>query len=335
MSDQDENTQDRSEPGAGMYGSAMYELEFPAPELVAEDGRGPVLVHAMEGFSDAGHAIRLAAAHLRSSLQTEVVASFDLDQLLDYRSRRPMMTFDGDHFASYDTPELTLYAVRDDVGTPFLLLAGMEPDLHWERFTTAVRLLAERLGVRRTVGLNAIPMAVPHTRPLGVTAHGSPTDLVSGYEPWAGTVRVPASAASLLELRMGQAGHEAMGFAVHVPHYLSQTDYPESAQTLLEHVGRAADLQLPFAALGAAAARVREEIESQVSGSDEVKSVVRALERQYDAYVGAQERTSLLAADGALPSGDELGAELERFLAEQVAGNDSGDAPEDRADPEV
>ena len=130
MSDQDENTQDRSEPGAGMYGSAMYELEFPAPELIAEDGRDPVLVHAMEGFSDAGHAIRLAAAHLRSSLQTEVVASFDLDQLLDYRSRRPLMTFDGDHFASYDTPELTLYAMRDDVGTPFLLLAGMEPDLH-------------------------------------------------------------------------------------------------------------------------------------------------------------------------------------------------------------
>jgi predicted ATP-grasp superfamily ATP-dependent carboligase len=334
MSEQDESVTGRDEPVAGFpgqqdpshgyQGSAMYELEFPSPELVSDDGRGPVLVHALQGFSDAGHAIKLASAHLRDELDTEVVASFDLDQLLDYRSRRPMMTFDGDHFSSYDTPELTLYAVRDTVGTPFLLLAGLEPDLHWERFTTAVRLLAERLGVRRTVGLNAIPMAVPHTRPVGVTAHGSPTDLVSGYEPWAGTVRVPASAASLLELRMGQAGHEAMGFAVHVPHYLSQTDYPEAAQTLLEHVGRAADLQLPHAALGEAAARVREEVETQVSGSDEVRSVVKALERQYDAYVGSQERTSLLAADGALPSGDELGAELERFLAEQGKDGSSG-----------
>ncbi len=308
--------------GPAEFPTAMYELEFPAPELVAEDGRGPVLVHAMEGFSDAGHAIRLAAEHLKESLHTEVVASFDLDQLLDYRSRRPMMTFDGDHFASYAEPQLTMYAVRDTAGTPFLLLAGLEPDLHWERFITAVRLLAERFGVRRTIGLNAIPMAVPHTRPVGVTAHGHPTDLVSEYEPWAGTVRVPASAASLLELRMGEAGHEAMGFAVHVPHYLSQTDYPEAAQTLLEHVGKAADLQLPHAALGPAAARVREEIESQVSGSDEVKTVVRALERQYDAYIGSPERTSLLAADGALPSGDELGAELERFLAEQAPPTD-------------
>ncbi len=306
-------------------GSSMYELEFPSPELVAEDGRGPVLVHAMEGFSDAGHAIKLAASHLKESLHTEVVASFDLDQLLDYRSRRPMMTFDGDHFASYDTPELVLYAVRDSGGTPFLLLAGMEPDLHWERFTTAVRLLAERLGVRRTVGLNAIPMAVPHTRPVGVTAHGNPTDLVKDYEPWAGTVRVPGSAAALLELRMGEAGHPAMGFAVHVPHYLSQTDYPEAAQTLLEHVGRAAELDLPHAALGPAAARVREEVDTQVNGSEEVKAVVNALERQYDAYVGSQERASLLASDGALPSGDELGAELERFLAAQPR---KGEEPE-------
>ena len=44
--------------------NGMYELEFPAPQLSATDGRGPVLIHALEGFSDAGHAIRLAAQHL-------------------------------------------------------------------------------------------------------------------------------------------------------------------------------------------------------------------------------------------------------------------------------
>ena len=40
--------------------SGMYELEFPAPQLSSPDGRGPVMIHALEGFSDAGHAIRLA-----------------------------------------------------------------------------------------------------------------------------------------------------------------------------------------------------------------------------------------------------------------------------------
>ncbi|WP_460869436.1 PAC2 family protein [Rhodococcus aerolatus] len=301
----------------------MFEPAFPGPEVTGEDGRGPVLVHGMEGFADAGHAIRLATAHLRDSLEHELVGSFDLDALLDYRSRRPTMTFEADHFASYDEPSLKLWAVRDSAGTPFLLLAGMEPDLHWERFVTAVQTLAEHFGVRRTIGLNAIPMAVPHTRPVGVTAHGSPTSLVRDHQPWAGTIQVPASAASLLELRLGERGHEAMGFAVHVPHYLSQTDYPAAAQSLLEHLGEAAGLDLPTAALDPAAARVREQVDAQVSGSEEVAGVVGALERQYDAYVGSQERASLLAAEGGLPSGDELGAELERFLAQQ-----SGDEPD-------
>ena len=127
----------------------MYELEFPAPQLSSADGRGPVLIHALEGFSDAGHAIKLAAQHLKNTLDTELVASFAIDELLDYRSRRPLMTFKTDHFTHYDEPELNLYALHDSVGTPFLLLAGMEPDLRWERFITAVRLLAERLGVRQ------------------------------------------------------------------------------------------------------------------------------------------------------------------------------------------
>ena len=143
----------------------MYELEFPAPQLSSSDGRGPVMIHALEGFSDAGHAIRLAAQHLKNTLDTELVASFAIDELLDYRSRRPLMTFKTDHFTHYEEPELSLYALHDSVGTPFLLLAGMEPDLRWERFITAVRLLAERLGVRQTIGLGTIPMAVPHTRP--------------------------------------------------------------------------------------------------------------------------------------------------------------------------
>jgi len=248
------------------------------------------------------------------------VASFDIDDLLDYRSRRPAMSFEGDHFATYAEPSLNLYAMKDTAGTPFLLLAGMEPDLRWERFITAVRLLSERFGVRRTIGINAIPMAVPHTRPSGVTAHGSSTDLVRGYEPWVGNVQIPASAASLLELRLGEAGHEAMGFAVHVPHYLTQTDYPEAAQTLLSHLSDASELKLPLDQLTEAAARVREQIDTQVTGSEEVTAVVQALEKQYDAYVGSQERTSLLAANGELPTGDELGAELERFLAQRSGG---------------
>ncbi|MGE0220238.1 proteasome assembly chaperone family protein [Mycolicibacterium sp.] len=298
--------------------TGMYELEFPAPQLSSADGRGPVLIHALEGFSDAGHAIRLAAQHLKNTLDTELVASFAIDELLDYRSRRPLMTFKTDHFTSYEEPELNLYALHDSVGTPFLLLAGMEPDLRWERFITAVRLLAEQLGVRRVIGLGAIPMAVPHTRPMTLTAHSNDKELIADHQPWIAEVQVPGSVSNLLEFRMAQHGHEVVGFTVHVPHYLAQTDYPPAAETLLAEVARSGSLQIPTAELGTAAAEVHQKINEQVESSPEVAQVVEALERQYDAYVAAQENRSLLARDEDLPSGDELGAEFERFLAQQA-----------------
>src|SRR5689334_644326 len=237
--------------------TGMYELEFPAPSLTSPDGRGPVLIHALEGFSDAGRAIKLAAEHLKTTLETELVASFAIDELLDYRSRRPLMTFKTDHFTSYEEPELNLYAVRDSVGTPFLLLAGMEPDLRWERFITAVRLLAERLGVRRVIGLGTIPMAVPHTRPITMTAHSTDKELIAEHTPWVGEVQVPGSVSNLLEFRMAQHGHEVVGFTVHVPHYLAQTAYPAAAEVLLAEASKSASLKIPLEALDAAGAEVQ------------------------------------------------------------------------------
>jgi nucleotide-binding universal stress UspA family protein len=305
------------EQGPDYRPERMYELEFPSPQLSSSDGSGPVLIHALEGFSDAGHAIRLAAAHLQSALDTELVASFAIDDLLDYRSRRPLMTFKTDHFTDYDDPRLNLYALRDSLGTPFLLLAGMEPDLQWERFVTAVRLLAERLGVRQTIGLGAIPMAVPHTRPVTMTAHSNNRELIADHQPWVGEVQVPSSVSNLLEYRMAQHGHDAVGYTVHVPHYLAQTDYPAAAEALLKQVSTSASLAFPLSALTDAAAAVASKIDDQVGASPEVAQVVDALEHQYDAFVAAQENRSLLARDEDLPSGEELGAEFERFLAQR------------------
>ncbi|OBG40195.1 proteasome assembly chaperone family protein [Mycolicibacter heraklionensis] len=305
--------------------SGMYELEVPAPQLMSADGEGPVLIHALEGFSDAGHAIRLAAKHLKSKLDSELVASFAIDDLLDYRSRRPLMTFKSDHFTHYTEPELSLHALRDTAGTPFLLLAGMEPDLKWERFITAVRLLAEQLGVRRTIGLGTIPMAVPHTRPVTLTAHSNNRDLISEFTPWITEVQVPGSASNLLEYRMAQHGHEVVGFTVHVPHYVAQTDYPEAAEALLKQAAQTGALELPLSDLHDSAAEIRAKIDQQVEASAEVAQVVTALERQYDAFITAQENRSLLSRDEELPSADELGAEFERFLAQEAKKNLDGD----------
>ena len=284
---------------------------------------GLVLLQALGGFIDAGGAGRITREHLLATLPSQPVVTFDVDQVLDYRDRRPIMLFVGDHWESYSDPQLAIHLVQDAAGAQFLLLAGPEPDYQWERFVSAVRQVVERFAVRLTVGFNAIPMGVPHTRPVGVTAHATRPDLVAGYQPWVNTVQVPASAGNLLELRLGQAGHDAIGFAAHVPHYLAQVDYPSAAIALLENVGRVATLSLPPGVLADAATEVRQQIDAQVADSDEVAAVVHALEGQYDAFVGAAGRT-LLAEDGAsLPTADEIGAELERFLAQQSRPRDA------------
>lgn len=291
----------------------LYQLTDDLPEL----GQ-PVLIQALTGFVDAGNATRLAREQLLSTLEGRPIATFDIDQLLDYRSRRPTMLFVEDHWESYEEPKLELHLLHDDAETPFLLLTGPEPDLQWERFTSAVIALTSQLGVRLTVGLNSIPMAVPHTRPTGVTAHATRPELITGHEPWLQRVQVPGGAGHLLEFRLGQVGRDAVGFAVHVPHYVAQSEYPAAAELLLSSISRATGLLLPTEGLRTAAELVRTDIDRQVAQTDEAGALVHALEEQYDAFTRGRGGPNLLSGQpGSLPTADELGAELERFLAEQ------------------
>ncbi len=298
----------------------IYEMDVDAAARLDErtaGGPGPVLVHVVRGFVDAGHAGEIAAEHLADQFPSERLATFDVDQLLDYRSRRPAMTFDQTTWSEYDEPELVVDVVDDAAGTPFLLLHGSEPDVQWERYVAAVRGLVERFRVSMTIGVHGVPMGVPHTRPTSLTAHGTRPELVADHPSWFGTVRVPASAQTLLELRLGQSGHDAMGFAVHVPHYLAQSTYPQAAIAALHQLERATGLELRVGALEGAAREAARQIEEQVAGSPEVESLVRALEEQYDAFARGIGRTGLLAATD-LPTADELGEQFERFLAEQA-----------------
>jgi predicted ATP-grasp superfamily ATP-dependent carboligase len=298
----------------------LYRVSPDAPEL--DD---VTMLYYLDGFIDAGGAGRLLTAHLLSSLDHTEVAAFDADSLIDYRSRRPVMTFAKDHWESYEAPELVISLLRDAEGTPFLLLNGPEPDHDWNKFTAAVLGLTAALRVRLAVGFHGIPMGAPHTRPLGVTAHATRTDLVEGYRPLVDRLQVPGSAAGLLELRLGESGRDAIGFAVHVPHYLAQAAYPAAAVTLLESVQRVTGLSLPADALREAAQRTDTEITRQVEGSEEVKEVVQALEQQYDAFAAGGNGNLADEAEN-MPTAEELGAQFERFLAEQQGRGDAPDA---------
>lgn len=287
------------------------------PQPDREESAGsprPVLIYALEGFLNAGSAPDLAARQLVSG-QGQIVHRFDVDDYYDYRARRPLITFRADHYQDFDEPTLNLVLEHDQAGTPYLVLSGPEPDFRWERFVAEVITLVDRLDISLVVGLGGVPMGVPHTRPSMITAHATRPDLVDRRNLWSAEVRVPSSAQSLLEYRMLQQDRDAVGYVVHVPHYLAQIEYPSAAVALLDAVVQRTGLVLDYAGLRNAQREAMAEIEQQIAAQDG-EAVLEGLEEQYDAFTeGAAQ--SLVAEDTSLPSGDELAEQLEQFLARQ------------------
>jgi hypothetical protein len=155
----------------------LYELGPAAPGVA-----GAPMLHYLEGFIDAGTAGRLLAEHLLRTFPHETVARFDTDRLIDYRSRRPLMTYDNSRWESYDPPELALHLLHDQGGRPFLLLSGPEPDHEWDLFSQAVLSVAAQLDTGPAISFLGIPAGMPHTRPLGVIAHATREDLLTGHQ---------------------------------------------------------------------------------------------------------------------------------------------------------
>ena len=304
-------------------------------EIIEEpESAGLVMLYHFEGFMDAGDTGEQVVDGILESQPHTTVARFDVDRLIDYRARRPAMTFRRDEWVSYDTPRLELHLVRDATDAPFLLLAGPEPDTEWERFTAAVREIVDRVRVRLAVSFQGIPMGVPHTRPVGLTPHGNRAELVPVQGTFFNEAEVPGSAAALTELRLTETGHDVLGVVAHVPHYIARSTYPDAALVVLEAVTSATGLVLPDVAHGlrTEALRTQNEIERQLAeGDEELTSVVRGLEQQYDALAGAESRGNLVAEAAELPSADELGEEFERFLAEREGGNGSGEPGSERS----
>ncbi|WP_274557158.1 PAC2 family protein [Streptomyces spiramyceticus] len=287
---------------------------------LAQESAGLVMLYHFDGYIDAGETGDQIVGKLLDTLPNQVVARFDHDRLVDYRARRPLLTFRRDRWSDYEAPEIDLRLVQDATGAPFLLLSGPEPDVEWERFAVAVRQIVERLGVRLSVNFHGIPMGVPHTRPVGITPHGNRTDLMPGHRSPFDEAQVPGSAESLIEYRLAQEGHDVLGVAAHVPHYIARSSYPDAALTALEAITAATGLVLPGVAhsLRTEARRTQDEIDRQVGeGDEELVSLVRGLEHQYDAVAGAETRGNLVAEPVDLPSADEIGLEFERFLAER------------------
>ncbi|MGH2446262.1 MAG: PAC2 family protein [Candidatus Limnocylindria bacterium] len=286
---------------------SLYRLDDD-PQLDA-----PVLVAALEGWVDAGSAGTAAAARLAEG--GTLVATFDADAIYDYRARRPTLDIVDGRPSTLTWPQLLLTATR--IGErDLLVLRGPEPDYRWRELTADVIEVARRLGAVSWASLGAIPAAVPHTRPVPILATASASGLLpEGIRQGPdGVLRVPSAALSVLEHASGTNGIPAVGFFAQVPHYVNAT-YPAASIALLNALGLHLGIEPPIGPLASRALERRNLLDAAAANDADTKAHV--------------ERLELLADEARLPAGDELIADIERFLRDGEGGSGPGDEEPD------
>ncbi len=266
----------------------------------------PTLIAAFDSWVDAGSAASSAAEQLAAG--GDIVATWDTDQIVDYRARRPTLEIVDGRPGTLTWPELVVR--RNRIGTrDVLVFTGPEPDYRWQELCASAVQLARDLGVVEWISLGSIPAAVPHTRPVTIMGTESQSGLLRGdVTPGpAGLLKVPAAAISVLDIAVSRAGIPTVGYFAQVPHYVTGA-YPAAAVELLRAVGRHLGEDVPLGSLAEDADVLRSRLDLAASSDENTQSYVTRLESMVD--------------EARQPVGDDLIADIERFLQERGQGRD-------------
>ena len=291
----------------------LYAFENAIPEGM----RDPVLVVCLEGWIDAGWGAAAAVGHLKSQIRTNRLVCFDTDELVDQRARRPIMRLVNGVNESLRWPRLQIRHGRDTLGQDILVLTGPEPDFRWQGFTKAIIELSDKFNVRLCVLFGAFPAPTPHTRPLMMAATATTTELANRIGFTEASFEIPAGAQAAIERAFADAGKPAVGVWARVPHYAATMPFPGASAAILDSLAKLTGLVIDSSELHDRGRLALQQIEGLVSNNSEHIEMVRNLEAQYDIEQAQRASAAPLGDAGNLPTGDELAAELEKFLREQ------------------
>ncbi len=275
--------------------------------------RDPHLVVMLSGWIDASGAAAAAMAALESDCEARPIVSFDDDQYIDYRARRPTLEVRNGVSTRlvWSSPEL-LYG-RDANGTDVVLLTGPEPDAAWHQFCGTIATLAEQFGIRTMTSLGAYPFATPHTRAATVSATSPSRDVLASLGFRTSSVDVPAGVAAAVEQTLHDRGIRSVGIWAQVPHYVAAMSYPAASVALLDGLQHATGITVPARELRREMVLQRERLDHLVDSNEEHRDMLARLERVYD-DTDDDSGVVVLSDELELRSGDELADEVERFL---------------------
>ncbi len=267
----------------------------------------PVMVVGLRGWFDVAEVATHALEHMVEDRVAPVVASIDPDPFFDFTQERPEVYLDDDDNRIVRWPVNEFRVTRfADSPHDLVVLAGVEPHLRYATFADAIIAVARGLGCEVVVTVGAAAEAAPHTRLPQVVGSSTNDGLVSAlglarpqYQGMTGLVGV-------LQERLDRNSIPAVSLRVGVPHYLGNARHPQSSAALLRHLEHVLGVPTGHARLDDEVARWRTLHDEAV-----------AEDRQATAYVAMLESDHDRRTEDALPTGDDLAADFERFLRQQ------------------
>jgi len=266
----------------------------------------PVLVVGFEGWFDVAQAATEAVRHLAGRYDAAEVAGIDAEDYFDFTARRPEIRLVGGDRVIVWPPNDCVGATTPGTGRDLLLLAGTEPHLRWRSFCAELVEIIRATRTELVITVGALADAVPHTRPPMVRGSSTNPDLAARLGLDRPSYQGPTGLIGVLHDRLDREDVPVISLRVAVPHYVANTPNPRASQALLRHLERVTGIPTGYDDLEDRISEWALQVDRAVAEDSEVAAYVRRLEAQADARLPLD-----------LPSGDDLAAEVERFLREQ------------------
>ncbi len=277
----------------------------------------PAVVCAFRGWNDGGEAATIALQYLGERWAARPYASIDPEEFYDFQVNRPMVRLEEgvSRFIEWPKAEFRSASVG---GRDVLLFSAPEPNNRWRGFTEAVIGVARRAGSEILVTMGGFLTDVPHTRPVQVVGSAQDPETATRLGLSRSQYEGPTGITGVVHDVAIRAGLPSVSLWAAVPHYLPAAPNPKAARALVERTTAVLELPVDLGPIGEHVTDWERSVGRLVEDSEELAEYVRRLEAATDQGMGIAGQRPM--ADEAMPSGDVIAAELERFLREQDPG---------------
>lgn len=266
-----------------------------------------MLVAAFSGLFDAGSVATGAIEHLVEHLDASPIGRIDPENFYDFQQARPRVEMTPDGLRRVVWPEIVAYATAPRTGErDLVLVTGVEPHFRWRTFTELVLEISKRSGAEMIVTLGGNPAQAPHTRPPVVFGSSTNAQLASRLGLSRPQYQGVTGVLGVLQAALDHSGPPAIAMRVDVPHYAAGDANPKATMALLRHLEHVTGVATGHATLTSQVAQWETRLDAAVADDGDARSYVAQLEARYDSLTERQ-----------VSSGDDIAAELEKFLREQ------------------